>query len=42
VILGESAPIFVDACLARDKNGIPKSQIKVEWDRASKESGVAA
>lgn len=34
-ILGpEVAAAFVTACLARDKNGIAKSQIKVEWDRA--------
>ncbi len=33
-ILGNEAPAFITAALARDKNGIPKSQIKVEWDRA--------
>jgi len=33
-ILGDLAPEFITAALARDKNGIPKSQIKVEWDRA--------
>jgi hypothetical protein len=33
-LLSEKAPAFVSACLQRDKNGIPKSQIKVEWDRA--------
>jgi hypothetical protein len=41
-LLGNDAPAFVDACLARDKHGIPKSQIKVEWERAKKESEVAA
>ena len=33
-ILGNDAPAFINAALARDKNGIPKSQIKIEWDRA--------
>lgn len=33
-LLGDKAPSFISACLQRDKNGIPKSQIKVEWDRA--------
>lgn len=33
-ILGSQGPSFVTACLARDKNGIPKSAIKVEWNRA--------
>ena len=33
-ILAEAAPNFITACLARDKDGIPKSQIKVEWDSA--------
>lgn len=32
--LGAQAAAFVTACLMRDKHGIPKSQIKVEWDRA--------
>ena len=42
-VLGDAAPAFVTACLARDKQGIPKSQIKVEWDRATaKESEVPA
>jgi len=30
----KDGPAFITAALARDKNGIPKSQIKVEWDRA--------
>lgn len=38
----EDAPAFVSACLARDKHGIPKSSIKVEWDRAEKKAGVEA
>ena len=33
-ILGDSAPPFITACLARDKFGIPKSDIKIEWDAA--------
>jgi hypothetical protein len=34
-ILGASAgPALVSAVTSRDKNGIPKSAIKVEWDRA--------
>jgi hypothetical protein len=34
-LLGKDAPKFITACLARDKEGIPKSAIKIEWDRAS-------
>jgi len=33
-LLAEAAPVFITTCLARDKQGIPKSQIKVEWDAA--------
>lgn len=33
-ILGAAAPALITAASARDKNGTPKSQIKVEWDRA--------
>ena len=33
-ILGDNAPEFITACLQRDKHGLPKSQIRVEWDRA--------
>lgn len=33
-ILGEAAPAFITACVSRDKDGIPKNSIKVEWDRA--------
>lgn len=43
VLGADAAPAFVTACLARDKHGIPKSAIKVEWDRAeAKESEVTA
>jgi len=31
-ILGKAAPAFITACLSRDKYGIPKSDIKVNWD----------
>lgn len=35
-ILGkESAPAFISACLSRDKEGTPKNQIRIEWDRAA-------
>lgn len=30
-LLGKSAPAFITACLARDKDGIPKSDIKIMW-----------
>jgi hypothetical protein len=33
-LLGPDAPKFISACLSRDKEGTPKSQIKVEWGRA--------
>ena len=33
-ILGNAGAEFVSAATAKDKNGIPKNQIKVEWDRA--------
>lgn len=32
--LGPDAPQFISACLQRDKHGIPKSQVKIEWSRA--------
>ena len=28
------APAFITACVARDKDGIPKSAIKIMWDEA--------
>jgi len=31
------APPFVSACLSRDKDGLPKSAIKVGWEEAGKE-----
>jgi hypothetical protein len=39
-ILGAAAPALITAATSRDKNGIPKSQIKVEWDRASDIQGI--
>lgn len=33
--LGDRAPEFVAAAVVRDKYGVPRSMIKVEWDRAS-------
>lgn len=34
-ILGVRAPAFITACIARDKQGIPKSDIKVCWGDAA-------
>ena len=31
-LLGPRAPAFITACLARDKHGMPKSDVKVEWE----------
>lgn len=33
-LLGSAAPALITAATSRDKLGLPKSQIKVEWDRA--------
>jgi hypothetical protein len=38
-LLGPAAPKFVAACLARDKHGVPKSDIKVTWDDAEEIGG---
>lgn len=32
--LDKAAPAFITACLARDKAGLPKSAIKLDWDHA--------
>lgn len=32
-LLGDKAPAFITACLSRDKDGIPKSDVKIEWDK---------
>ena len=33
-ILEDKAPAFIHAATARDRGGIPKSNVKIEWDRA--------
>lgn len=33
--LGPGAPAFITACLARDKDGFPRSDTKVMWDDAA-------
>lgn len=33
-IIGPKAPAFITACVARDKSGIPKSDIKILWSAA--------
>ena len=33
--LGDGAPAFIAAAVNRDKYGIPRSQIKIAWDRAT-------
>ncbi|HEX4342922.1 MAG TPA: hypothetical protein VH255_06005 [Verrucomicrobiae bacterium] len=35
-VLGSSAPAFITACVARDKFGVARSDIKIEWDEAEK------
>ena len=37
-LLGKAAPAFITACLARDKDGIPKSDIKIMWDESEVQS----
>jgi len=32
-VLGDKAANFIDACKARDKHGVPKSDSKVEWGK---------
>lgn len=32
-LLGDRAPAFITACLSRNKDGIPKNVIKVDWKR---------
>ena len=39
-VLGENAPQFVSACIARDKQGVPKSDIKIEWKRSAEKEGA--
>lgn len=33
-LLGVAAPAFINACLARDKDGLPKNDIKIDWHSA--------
>lgn len=40
--LGAAAPAFITACLQRDKHGLPKSQVRVEWNRAAEHATAAA
>ncbi len=37
-MLGADAPAFITACVARDKNGIAKSDIKILWSEAKKKT----
>ena len=32
-VLDKAAPAFITACLSLDKDGLPKSDIKIEWDK---------
>jgi len=32
--LGQAAPGFITVCLARDKHGVPKSDVKIAWEDA--------
>jgi hypothetical protein len=34
-LLGEQAPRFIAACRSVDRDGIPKSDVKVEWQQAA-------
>ena len=40
-ILGEKAPAFIAACVAVDKDGIGKSDIRVEWQQAAARAKLA-
>jgi hypothetical protein len=35
-LLGSEAPAFITACVARDKNGIAKSDVKILWNETVK------
>lgn len=39
-VFGDKAPQFITACIARDRDGIPKSSIKVMWDDTSAKGAV--
>lgn len=40
-LLGENAPAFVTACKSTDKEGIPKSDVKIEWKQAAAAAKLA-
>jgi hypothetical protein len=40
-LLEEDAPAFIAACRALDKDGIPKSDIRLEWEAAAAHSKLA-
>ena len=40
MLLEEKAPEFVNGAISRDKHGIPKSTIKIEWDRAEPDLSI--
>ena len=40
-LLGDRAPTFITACLARDKNGLAKSDFKILWTDAKPIAGGA-
>ena len=33
-VLAGRAPVFITACIARDKQGIAQSDVKIDWDHA--------
>ena len=41
-VLGAKGPAFITACLAVDKFGIPKSDVKVCWEDSEEVSGLEA
>jgi hypothetical protein len=34
-LLGKDAPQLITACVRRDKEGVAKSQVRIEWNRAT-------
>jgi hypothetical protein len=40
-VLGAAAPAFITACLQRDRNGMPKNKIAVDWSRAMDNDAVS-
>ncbi|MCA1659939.1 MAG: hypothetical protein LC642_05295 [Verrucomicrobiaceae bacterium] len=42
-LLGDDAPRFITACVRRDKEGVAKSAVKIDWQRAEEiKEGVAS